>query len=365
MRVPIDATTGYSYQFKNIGKTSNKGVEIALSADVFRNDDWRVNVSATYNYNRNKIEELEDGVTTLYGTQWASSSTSPNYDYTFTEGKSVGLIRAYKSLGWYTTDDFNYAGGVYTLKEGVADMPAVDKGYGSYPVPAGLKAAEGQTALPGFLKLADEDGDGQADIEEFEVNPRHTGGFAINVNYKQFDFTAQFNYVIGGNIYNVSRLLNMYGDGNTRIGANRLAFVKDCYQYYSVQNGELVAATTPDELNAINGGAKYYSNSLAYGIATSDFIEDGSYLRLQNLTLGYTLPKKLTKKFGAQRLRVYFTGGNLFCITGYKGLDPEVNAVPSRTSNTANNPGGFPTPGFDMGTYPRARTFTFGLNLDF
>lgn len=364
MRVPIDETTGYSYQYDNIGKTSNKGFELALGVDLVRSKDFNLSMNATYNYNRNKIDEMKEGVTTLYGSQWASSNTSPTYDYTFTEGKSVGLIRAYACDGYYKVSDFDYANGIYTLKANVNDMPSVDKGIGGYPHP--YQVAENQKAFPGAMKLRDADGDGNADIEEYEVTPRHTGGFNINASYKGFDFNAGFNWVIGGHIYNVGALLNMYGNIYDAIGANRLSVVNDCFKFYDVNSsGELYAVTDPEELTKLNANAKYYSSYAGHGITTSQFIEDGSYLRLQSLTIGYTLPKSITKKIGMQRLRVYATGGNLFTITGYKGLDPEVNAIASRTSNTGANAGGFPTLGLDFGTYPRARTFTFGVNVEF
>ncbi len=365
MCVPIDETTGYSYQYDNIGKTSNKGIELSLGADIVRTKDFKLSISATYNYNKNNIDELSEGITTSYGSGWASSDTSPIYDYTFSVGKPVGLIRAYASDGFYKVNDFNYdsATGTYTLKNGVTDMPSVDKGYGTYPNP--FKIADGQQAFPGAMKLRDADGDGNADLEEFEVNPKHTGGFNINATYKNFDLNAAFSWTAGGHVYNVASLLNMYGNGNGSIGANRLAVVNDCFKYYQVDNnGELQAVTDPTALESLNANAKYYSPYAQKGIATSDFIESNSFLRLQSLTIGYSLPKSLISKIGMQRCRLYATGGNLFTITGYKGLDPEVNAVTDR-NGASSNAQKFPTLGLDFGTYPRARTFTFGVNIEF
>ena len=87
----------------------------------------------------------------------------------------------------------------------------------------------------------------------------------------------------------------------------------------------------------------------------SRFIEDGSFLLLKNVTLGYTLPHKWTRKFHVSRLRLYATGQNLFCVSGYSGYDPEVNSA----SNTPM------TPGLDWGAYPKSRVFTFGIDLQF
>ena len=86
----------------------------------------------------------------------------------------------------------------------------------------------------------------------------------------------------------------------------------------------------------------------------SRFIEDGSYLRLKNITLGYTLPDKLLKKIYVSKLRVYVTAQNLFCLTNYSGYDPEVNTLSSNLM-----------PGFDWGAYPKSRAFTFGIELQF
>ena len=120
-----------------------------------------------------------------------------------------------------------------------------------------------------------------------------------------------------------------------------------------------MAVTEPSALAKLNENAKYALPYSEYGIATSEFIEDASYLRLQNLTIGYTLPKTWMKKVGVQNLRVYFTGTNLFCLDSYSGLDPDVN------TNMDAGGDGFPTPNYDYNAYPKARSYTFGLNLTF
>ncbi|WP_321438503.1 TonB-dependent receptor [uncultured Bacteroides sp.] len=366
MQVPIDETTGYSYQIQNIGKTSNKGIEISLGADIIRQKDFTLNVTANYNYNKNNIDELADNVTAQYGTQWASTATQPNYDYLFRVGSQVGLIRGFKCDGYYTTNDFNYdsSTGTYTLKSGVADLSS--KITGNYPSP--FKKPTGQNAFPGAVKLRDTNDDKIVDDKDVtdlgEVTPKHTGGFNLNMNYKHFDLSAGFAWAIGGKIYNANAMVNMYGNKDVSLGANRLDFVKDCYKVYDINtSGNLEAVTDPTALDALNTNAKYGLPYYENGIVLSTFVEDASYLRMNTLTLGYTLPKQLIKKLSIQRLRFYATAGNLFTITGYSGLDPEVNTF-SNKSTTANA-GKYPTLGLDWGTYPRARTFTFGLNLEF
>ena len=363
MCIPIDETTGYSYQYQNIGQTSNKGIEIALNYDILRTKDFTLGVSATYNYNHNNIDELADNIIAQYGSQWASSATTPTYDYEFREGKPVGLIRGYICDGYYTTADFNYdpATKTYTLKPGVADL---GNQVGNYPSHYNLP--EGQKAFPGAVKLRDLDG--IADTEDVadlgEITHPHTGGFNLNMTWKDIDFSAGFAWAAGGHVYNVNSLINMYGNKDTGAGANKLEFISDCYQIYDIQNGELVPVVEPDALDALNTGAKYGVPYMENGTVLSTFVEDASFLRLNTLTVGYTFPKAWTKKIGMQRARVYATAGNLFTITGYSGIDPEVNADPNK-STTAANTGNYPLLGMDYGTYPRARTFTFGVNITF
>lgn len=367
MCIPIDETTGYSYQYQNIGQTSNKGIEIALNYDILRTKDFTLGVSATYNYNHNNIDELADNIIAQYGSQWASSATTPTYDYEFREGKPVGLIRGYICDGYYTTADFNYdpATKTYTLKPGVADL---GNQVGNYPSHYNLP--EGQKAFPGAVKLRDLDGNGNgvADTEDVadlgEITHPHTGGFNLNMTWKDIDFSAGFAWAAGGHVYNVNSLINMYGNKDTGAGANKLEFISDCYQIYDIQNGELVPVVEPDALDALNTGAKYGVPYMENGTVLSTFVEDASFLRLNTLTVGYTFPKAWTKKIGMQRARVYATAGNLFTITGYSGIDPEVNADPNK-STTAANTGNYPLLGMDYGTYPRARTFTFGVNITF
>jgi TonB-linked SusC/RagA family outer membrane protein len=365
MCIPIDETTGYSYQYQNIGQTSNKGIEIALNYDIVRTKDFTFGISATYNYNHNNIDELADNIIAQYGSQWASSATTPTYDYEFREGKPVGLIRGYICDGFYTTADFNYdpATQMYTLKPGVADL---GNQVGNYPSHYNLP--EGQKAFPGAIKLRDLDGNGVADTDDVtdlgEIAHPHTGGVNLNMTWKNIDFSAGFAWAAGGHVYNVNSLINMYGNKDTGAGANKLAFVKDCYQIYDIQNGELVPVVDPDALDALNAGAKYGVPYMENGTVLSTFVENASFLRLNTLTIGYTFPKAWTQKIGMQRARIYATAGNLFTITGYSGIDPEVNADPNK-STTAANTGNYPLLGMDYGTYPRARTFTFGVNISF
>jgi hypothetical protein len=250
---------------------------------------------------------------------------------------------------------------VWTLKPGVPDYAAT-----SYAGSDAYKLAEGQKAFPGMAKFEDLDGDNNITTNDIDIigrtQPDLTGGFNFNGSYKGLDFAANFVYQIGGDVYNANVMHAMMGNKDTGLGQGRLADVADCWRMYDVDaSGQLYAVTDPAALAALNAGAKYALPYSEYGIASSLFIEDASYLRLQTLTIGYTLPKVLTKKVGVNRFRIYATAGNLFCLKKYSGLDPDVNVSPSADSSYS----GFPTPNYDFRSYPKSRTFTFGLNVTF
>lgn len=360
MKVPIEASVGYSYQFQNVGQTSNKGVEVALGVDLVRSKDFNLTLNATYNFNKNNIDKLAENVLADTHTGWGSTMRVPYYDYIIREGEPVGLIQGFKSLGFYTVDDFTYANGVYTLKPGIPDVQTIVN------YPSGVKSLtpEGQNAYPGAAKFEDTNHDGVVNGDDATIigrtMPKHTGGFTLNANYKNIDFSAGFTYQIGGDVYNANAMHSMMGDKDNGLGNNRLEFVKDTYKNYGIDgNGDLYLITDPSELTALNANAKYPNFFSEYGIVSSDFIESASYLRLQTLTIGYTFPQKWMQKVKISNLRIYFTGSNLFHIAGYSGLDPDVNTRIDAGGD------GFPTPNYDYNAYPKARTFTFGLNLTF
>ena len=363
MKVPINPSTGYSYQYQNVGQTSNRGVELALFYEAVRTKDFGLSFNLTYNYNNNMVDEINPNIDINPDTHtgWGSSMRKPFYDYIIRPGYPVGTIQGFKSKGFYTLDDFDYANGIYTLKAGVPDTKSIV----NYPADAfkGHKA-DGQTAFPGMVKFEDVNKDGvidDADATEIgKTQPHHTGGFNINGNYKNLDFSLGFTYQIGGNVYNANAMHDMMGDKDNMLGANRLAIIKDCYRIYDVgSDGNLVAVTEPSALSALNAGAKYALPYSEYGLASSEFIEDASYLRLNTLTVGYTFPKTWLSSVRISNVRVYFTGANLFCLTGYSGLDPDVN------TNMNAGGDGFPTPFYDYQAYPKTRSYTFGLNVTF
>lgn len=349
--VVVNSSTGYQQQYQNMGTVSNKGIEFSIGGDIVRSSDFSLSANLVYTYNHNNIDYIDPSVkATRYGA-WASSEGYPTAGEFFIQpGLPMGMIRAYKNLGWYTTDDFDYnpATGVYTLKPGIPDW-----GLDSYWT--SLKRAPGQFAFPGALKVADIDDNNSITGDDTyvfgEMRPHSTGSFNINARYKNFDLTANFNYVLGGHIMNCEALYSSYGSKDNRFGANRLSFVAGAYSPYRWNNGQLEFVEDPAELAKMNANATMHSPTSMAGLLLDNWLEDASYLRLANLTIGYTLPQNIIKKIGLKGLRAYFSGNNLFTLTKYSGLNPEVS-----TSSAT-------TPGVDRGAYPIARTFTLGLNI--
>ena len=372
MRVPVQPGFGFTYQYQNVAKTSNKGIELAFNYNIIDKKDFNLRFGLTYNYNVNKVEKVVSanlGVSPNY----ASTALLPKDDmYTIVEGEPVGLIKGFEADGFYKVEDFldpNENGGQWILKEGVIDTNVKNslakyQGSSNYPHPST------QGAFPGMPKYKDVNEDGKIDIDDLTIIGRmpakHTGGFNFSGRYKSFDFSANFAYQLDGKVYNANFARSVYsGMNDNYLGMTRLAsrFDNSWKMYNLNEEGNLYLVTDPAELAALNAGAEYgllgYTSGNAH--VTSDYIESAAFLRMQSLTIGYTFPKTLINKIGMSNARVYFTAGNLFTIKGYDGLDPDVSTDSAMSSTYS----GFPTPGYDYNAYPRSRTFTFGLNVAF
>lgn len=353
--------TGFTSTYDNIGGISNKGIEISLTGAIIRKKDFTLNAGFNINFNKSRVDELGAGVTGLYKSQWGSTMTQPNTgDYILMVGRPVGLVRGYTYDGWYTVDDFTYANGKYTLKAGVPDIASgiIGTVYGTTANKPG-----GQSAYPGVIKFKDINGDGVVDEKDVQVignmNPKHTGGLTINSTYKNFDLALGFNWSYGNEIYNANYLAAFYGSKEDGLYRNRLDYLSTSYRIFDIQNGQIVPVTDPAALNKLNEGATTFLPYHENPVASTLGIQNGSFLRLNTVTLGYNLPMSLVKKAGISRLRIYGAIYNALTFTNYPGLDPEVN------TNTSQGSAQYPTLGLDWGSYPRARSYTLGLNLEF
>lgn len=313
--------TGFESQWQNIGKIQNKGIELNLNTVNIqkRNLIWQTDFNISFI--KNTLKSLQDGTVSMYSaTRFNSNFTG--YDYVATVGSSLGQIYGYVFDGVYQTSDFNVTpDGKMILKPGIAD----------------ISSHSGKPVEPGMVKYKDMDGDGVISTSDRTVIgnglPDWYGGINNTINYKNIDFSFMFQFSFGNDVYNATRMFHTQSQ-NER--SNQLA--------------EVANRWTPTNASNRVPSAKGYVKYELY----SRFIEDGSFLRLKNVTLGYTLPNKWTRKAYINRLRVYGTAQNLFCLTKYSGFDPEVNMKNSPLM-----------PGFDWGAYPKSKVFTFGVEVQF
>jgi len=164
---------------------------------------------------------------------------------------------------------------------------------------------------------------------------------------------ANFNWVYGNNIYNANKI--EFTTSNKYTYRNMLNIMNSSERYTNIDPASGTRITDPGQLDALNANAKIWSPGVSKYVFHSWAVEDGSFLRLNNLTLGYTIPKKLTSKIYIQQLRFYVSAYNVFVWTKYSGYDPEVDA---RRKTPL-------TPGVDYSAYPRSRAYNFGVNITF
>lgn len=337
LSVAIPPTTGYSSQLQNIGATSNKGLEIQLSTTPIQKKNLTWNSNFNIAFNRNKVESLGGIQSQTRNSGWQGSDGVD--DYLVKVGQPIGQMYGFVTDGFYGVDDFNYdaATRIYTLKTGIAANAV----YGA--------------PQPGMLKWKDLNGDGiiTADGDRQVIgnaNAKFTGGWSNQVQYKNFDLSVFVNFVVGNDIYNANKI--EWTDG-AFLNLNMLDIMKDRWTNINSQ-GQVV--TDPTELKALNANAKIWSPvRVQRWWLHSWAVEDGSYLRINNVTLGYSLPKNIVSKIKIANIRFYGTVNNLATLTGYSGYDPDVTA--RRTDPL--------TPGVDFAAYPRAKTWLLGVNVTF
>ena len=229
----------------------------------------------------------------------------------------------------------------------------------------------GIATLPGKIKFKDLDGDGRITENDRTVigntNPKIQGGFGLSGQWKDFDFTANFTYMLDFDINNATAYALSSADGaaKDRKFTNVLAKYTDGWQYNDIDGS--LSGTKGDILynlyyvddcvniykRANEGRTLWNPTDVQKNVTHSYFIEDGSFLRCSDITIGYTLPKKLTQKWSISKARFYVSASNLFIITGYSGYDPEVDIQTGLTC------------GMDYNRYPRSRMFAFGTNITF
>ncbi len=320
----LPLSLGYDNAFKNIGSIQNEGLELTLNTINLKSSKFSWNSNFNISFYQNKVLALAENQNTFNSTVNWDFNYSGTPAYNVQIGQPLGLMFGYIWDGVYQYSDFNRAtGGSYILKENV-------------PTNGNNRAL----IQPGDIKYRDINGDNVVDAQDYTVIgrglPVHAGGFTNNFQYKNFDLSILFQWSYGNDILNVNR---MVFEGNTfnRVGLNQFSSYEN---RWSPANQESNIPRT----RGIPVNSPY----------SSRYVEDGSYIRLKTLNIGYRLPTTLMKRAKIREFRVYLAMQNLLTFTNYSGFDPEVNSYASAL-----------TPGFDYSAYPRSRTFVLGANISF
>jgi len=306
MQVPV--SSGYNDEAPpsiNAGKVNNKGLEISVSADILKSSDLHWTTDFNISFNKNKIISLNDSIPSLWGSVEMSGNTRIN-----AEGHPIGSFYGHVADGLFQTasEVNNWAVQV-----------------------VGTNSTNG--TAPGDLRFLDLDNNGVIDDNDrtFIGNPFpiFTYAFGNTLTWNNFDVSLFLQGIYGNKVYNANRI---YLEAMSA-AQNQYATVLDRW------SGEGTSNVMP---RAVLGDPNKNNRS------STRFIESGSYLRIKDLTLGYTLPTKLTRKAAIDNLRIYFTGKNLLTLTNYSGFDPEMGLG-----------------GFDLGINPPTRMYNVGIDITF
>ncbi|MFD2888861.1 SusC/RagA family TonB-linked outer membrane protein [Chitinophaga cymbidii] len=322
LNATLAPSSGYLSGYRNVGRVSNEGFEFTLNTVNVKGKDFTWSSNFNIAFNRNRVIQLNEGEPS-YASRITWGNFNNAYPYIAIPGHPIALFYGFLFDGIYQYGDFNQlANGSYVLKDDVPNN--------------GSPRANMQ---PGHIKYKDINQDGQVDNNDLTIigdpNPVHIGGFSNNFSYRNFDLNVFFQWSYGNDILNANRIEFEGGD----VVRNYLNMFKSVESRWTPDN--------PSNTMYKIGG----QGPLVYSSRT---IEDGSYLRLKTVALGYTLPAHILKRAGIKSLRVYTSAQNLITWTNYTGLDPEVSVRHSAL-----------TPGFDWSAYPKARTLTFGLDVSF
>ncbi|MBY0543064.1 MAG: TonB-dependent receptor [Sphingobacteriaceae bacterium] len=309
----IPSSTGFRTKLVNSGSIENKGLEVTLNGVVAKAKDFEWSSNFNISFNRNKILSLGSDVTEQYGRN-ISTGDAP---FIQTVGKSIGALYGYVEDGYYDNEAEVRNNLVYVNQSSAIILRTI-----------GEVKYKNLDNDPSSISQSDRTFIG-------DVNPDYTFGFTNNFKYKRFDLSVFINGVQGNDVINM----------NTRFNAN-LGTNKNITQ----EMADGAWAQGKDNSNAT--GPKIMRQFFRDLLFSRRFIEDGSFVRIKNVTLGYNVPIK-SKTISA--LRVAVGANNLFTFTNYSGYDPEINSY-------GDNPAVF---GVDLGGYPNSRTYNFSLRCNF
>ena len=373
----INPTLGYNTQLQNVGQVTNRGFELSISGDILRGTDYVLTGHLAFGTNKMKVDKLNGDIIerVLGGDDWDSGLN----DYMLREGEDVGLIYGFVYDGLYGFDEFyfdpqnNYQAipwGSSAADNGTSkDQAPREDGYVTVINDISDDSNSGIATLPGKIKFKDLNGDGRITQDDRTVigntTPKVQGGFGLSGQWKNFDFVANFTYMLDYDINNATAYMLSSSEGNKNNFYNVLSKFSNGWLYNDI-SGELTG--TPGDilykLYYVDGGTDIYKaananrtlwnpTDVTRKLTHSYFIEDGSFLRCNDITVGYTIPEKITKKWGMSQARFYVSATNLFILTNYSGYDPEVDIQTGLT------------PCIDYNRYPRNRSFVFGTNITF
>ncbi len=323
LNADIPSSAGYTTAYKNVGSVSNSGIELTLNTYNWQTSDFKWNSNFNISFNKNNVISLTNGQESILSTSAGGGVFSSIARYIAKVGHPIALFYGTISDGLYPYSDFDkLTNGTYVLK----------------PQIPGNGIAR-NTIQPGDAKYKDLNGDGIVNSEDYTIignpNPIFIGGLNNNFEYKGFDLNVFFQFSYGNDILNANRVLFEGGDN----------YSSNVNMYATYANRWSPTNTDTDIANRAGRGPQYWSTR---------YVEDGSYLRLKTVALGYTFSSKILEPLKMKSVRIYASAQNLFTWTNYSGLDPEVSVRNSAL-----------TPGFDYSAYPRARTITLGLNATF
>lgn len=337
LNAPMPMSSGFSYMIINAGSTRNVGLDLTITSHNLNVPGFDWTTTLTLTHNRNKVTGLVGGDDQYYEAKFGYNQNT----HVLEVGKPIGQFYGYITDGLYQVDDFNYNQNskTYSLKDGVPYSGNRDN------------------VRPGMWRFRDLDGDGvitEADKTVIgNAQPKVYGGLNNTFTWKGFDLSVFLRFSIGGEVLNATKLVS------TKVGtqnSNVLNVANSANRWMTINTaGQIV--TDPGELTVLNAGktvAAYYDMEQGDMYVHSWGVEDASFLKLANLTFGYTLPDGCLKSLGVSKMRVYFTGNNIATWTRYSGFDPEVSTMSSPL-----------TPGVDFGAYPLSRTFIIGANITF
>jgi len=310
--------------------------------------DFSWNANFNIAFNKNRIESLgidPSGQPLKSYLEMAGWVSATYQDFLVEVGQPMGQFYGYVTDGFYTVDDFDYDAATqkYTIKAGIPDSRDVALG-NREPQPGDLKLKKLSKTTDMRIGANDRTVLGNA-------QPKFIGGFNQQFSYKGFDASIFMNFSVGNKVYNANKIefttQYLYRDNNM------LAIMNDRWKWYD-ENG--LRVNDPAQLSTLNANTKYWTPPGGQYFLHSFAIEDGSFLRISNVTLGYSVPQSLLKRTKVfSQFRVYATVNNLATLTGYSGFDPEAN---TRRSNPL-------TPGVDYAAYPRSRFILAGINVTF